>query len=517
MIDRKNISMQNINRRFDVWLPFILFALIGICILLTEKHDGGAIDGSLYGSNSAHGITLAKNLINSDHPLFMFVGKELSNGKTAYDAYNRFPVFPFLIIGTFIRPFTNDLTLQIYIARQIMNIFFFLSLIIVFRFVYELTNNKYLAVSAALVTFSSYYMLSYNDMIFNDTPALFGFVTAFYGILAAQKNKLKFRHILFYALLPVSLGWQAYAVYLTWFSVDALEILFEKKKSIMTKLSNIIKGHSFSILGLAVAWGILILGLQLFNEWRIVGGSFMNLPSVNSALWRSGISAAAGHTKFLWTFNWLNYLPSQCHSITLMLIPFWPIFQIEPGLNASIVLVISAIIFYLIKYFKDKTTRNKVHLILILSGFFWTIPMRHFVALHDFQAIFYIGFAVSIYITLFSKMKLRVWKLLAVDIAVVFLISVSLSNHLKTPNSSTLTASFKNIYKHLPENSKVYFDGNRRLLKGFSEFAVDFYLSGCWYTPLNEADYAVSKDPNFSGKKLTSNQGYNLYKISNDK
>ena len=156
------------NKQVNSWLPFILLTLVGICIFLTEKSDGGFVPGGFYSGVSVHGLTLSKNLMNSEHPLFIFAGRELQDGKIVYDAYNRFPVFPFLLTGLIINPFEYDLSLQIYLARQLMNIFFFLSIIVAFKLVTELVKNRYLAISVVLITFSSYYMLTYNNLLFND-------------------------------------------------------------------------------------------------------------------------------------------------------------------------------------------------------------------------------------------------------------------------------------------------------------------------------------------------------------
>lgn len=504
---------MGMNKRIDTWLPIILFTLIGLSVFFTERQDGGSVDGSMYGSTSAHGLTLSKNLFTGDHQFFMFSSRELINGKIVYDAYNRFPVFPFLLTGLLIQPFDNNLSFQIYIARQLMNLFFFLSILVVFKLVNELVKNKYIAISIAFITFSSYYMLSYNDMIFNDTPALLGYVIALYCVVISQKKKLSAYQIIFFALFPVSLGWQPYAVFGVWLIMDFIELLLEKK-SLREKLVSLIKKPSFIVMILAIIWGTLILSFQIFNEWRIIGGSFADLPSVSSALWRSGLVSAEGRTSFIWAFDWFTYLPGQFKTITIMLVPFWPVFQIDFGINASIFIVVILIIYNLLKYFKDKSSLNKVHLILIFSGFLWTIPMKHFVALHDFQSIFYIGFAISVYLLLFSQIKLHAWNLLAFNIAIVFIISITLSNYYKASYSGSFAKPLQSIYEKLPKDSKVYFDGDRRRMTGFTRYGLDLYMSNSIYSQKEEADYVITKEPVYDREKLTSNPGFNLYKLS---
>jgi hypothetical protein len=173
-------------------------------------------------------------------------------------------------------------------------------------------------------------------------------------------------------------------------------------------------------------------------------------------------------------------------------------------------------IYTLIRFLKDRNSNNKIHLIMIFSGLLWTLPMRHFVALHDFQSIFYIGFAISVYISLLSRINLnpQAWKLFAINLTLFFLITVALSNYYKAPHSSIFTRQFQNIHNKLPANSKVYFDGDRRRMTGFSRYAIEFYLIGSFFTERNAADYAISKDPDFEGEKLTSNPEFNLFKVS---
>lgn len=501
----------------DQWLPFVLLTLIGLCIFFTEPRDGGFVPGGFYSSISVHGMVLSKNLLNNDSPLLMYMSKELKDGVKIYNAYNRFPVFPFLITGIVIYPFENDYFLQVYIARQLMNLFFFLSFIIVFKIVTKLLKNKYKSLIITILTFSSYYMLTYNNMIFNDIPALFGFVIALYCVIKTKDSKLKTSEILFYSVFPIMFGWQPFAVYITWFCIESTETLFPiEKTSFKRKTFNLFKQTSFKVVGISIITGIIILGLQLFNEWRIVGGSFWNLPSVGSLLWRTGIKSAAGYTQFLWLFEWFPFLSGLAHSITIMLIPFWPVFQVEPGINASIFITVILIIYVFIRYLKNRVFENKILLIFLLSGLLWALPMRHFVALHEFQSIFYLGFVIGTYSILFSNLKFQVWKLLAFNITIFFLISIALSNHLKRPDfqMKKISSQFIEINEHLPVNSKVYFDGDRSQEVSTIKYAIDFFLTKQWYVQLDEAEFVISKNPDFNAKKLTNNTEYNLFKVT---
>ncbi len=153
---------------------------------------------------------------------------------------------------------------------------------------------------------------------------------------------------------------------------------------------------------------------------------------------------------------------------------------------------------------------------MIYCALLWTIPLRSFVGLHAFQSIFYIAFALAVYSMLLSRIKEGTLRFLAIDLALTFFISMSMTNNLVSPSRSIdrVTGEFQNIKNDLPPDSKVYLDGNQTWMVGFSHRAIDYYLVGSWFTTRDEAQYAVSLNPDFPGNKLTTNAHYNLFKLS---
>ena len=183
---------------------------------------------------------------------------------------------------------------------------------------------------------------------------------------------------------------------------------------------------------------------------------------------------------------------------------------------SSDLITVILIIYVFIRYLKNRVFENKILLIFLLSGLLWALPMRHFVALHEFQSIFYLGFVIGTYSILFSNLKFQVWKLLAFNITIFFLISIALSNHLKRPDfqMKKISSQFIEINEHLPVNSKVYFDGDRSQEVSTIKYAIDFFLTKQWYVQLDEAEFVISKNPDFNAKKLTNNTEYNLFKVT---
>lgn len=197
-----------------------------------------------------------------------------------------------------------------------------------------------------------------------------------------------------------------------------------------------------------------------------------------------------------------------------MLLPFWPLVRVQVNISWLIVLIVMA--YMIAGFFKDKSPLNKSLLIILLSGFFWTIPMRNFVGLHEFQSVFYVGFGISLYTILLTRLSQSAWKFLAVDVALLFIVSVAESNLLRSSprGMNATTEEFQTIVGRLHPGSRVYIDGGIDKLPGLEPHEIDFFLSNRWLTARDEAEYVISRNTNHKGKKLTSNPDYNLFKVA---
>jgi hypothetical protein len=509
---------KGIKNRMNSWLPLLLVACAGMSLLLFQNQKDGFETGH-HGFLSSHGMTLAKNLIMGDQPLFMFMEERVEDGVRSYSPYNRFPVFPFFLLGLAIYPFEPHLALQIYVGRQVMNLFFFLAIIVMFKLLGELVKDKFLALSITLLSFSSYTMLFYKDMIFNDIPALFGFMLALYGVVLAQKIKLKAWQIAFFSLVPVAMGWQPYSILVVWFLVDFVVLaMMTRTPSIRERMMTFMKQPSFRITILAVLWGSLILGLQLLNEWRVVGGSFATVSSLRSMFWRLGLANPETYLPYQAQLRWDNFLVDQAGRFVRMLIPFGGFLDLKLSeylSTVALVFIAAIVMISSSKYFKDWGITYKIPVVFVFSGLLWALLMRDFVAFHDFQSIFYIGFVAMWYMILSFHIHPRILKTAAIVVFLLFIMSVyrmSVEQGAISQVVNEVTSEFQNIYDKLPENSRIYVDGNRQQI-GIGFHAVDFYLAGSYSTTLEEADYGVSLNSGFNGERLTFNTRVNLFRI----
>jgi hypothetical protein len=476
---------------------------------------------------------MSKGLIVDNHFVMLFNKQILKDGKVNYHPYNRFPIFPFLLTGAVMQIFEPDLSMQIYSARQVMNIFFVFAFVLTFMIIKKILHDEYLALIAALMTFSTYYLLYYNDMIFNDTPALFGFVLALFLVVKTQKNELRKLQLFLFPILSISTGWQPYAVFMTWFIVDTLLYQFREKKKFSESIKTIVKKPAFKALSIAIIYGVLILGVELLLEWNLRGGDFLKLPSIDSMFGKIGVTTHG--------FEWDIFVLKQAYRITNMIIPFSGILtghlklteKLDNGWTPFIFglffALVSGIFFLrgLVKF--RKRIDFYLFSIFILSGFCWSLPMRHFTAYHDYQAPFYVGLSMMFFLVLSYYIKPSFIKTVAICSCILFVISVYQMNEIKSIDSQRLNAiteDFEKIYAKLPKFSKVFVDSKGRYKDSFgmdvgrNELSaelgiggqsIDFYLVGHYRVFFEDAEYIVSKNPNYNQKKLTNNSIVNLF------
>ncbi len=146
-------------------LFYIFLTTAILSIFVFQNHKNG-FEASHHGYLSSHGITLGKSLF-SEGQFLMFYQKFISDDERITSIpYNRFPIFPFLMIGATTQLFEPDLAWQILMARQLMNVFFVLAMILSWRAVNELIDNRFASLTVVFLSFSAYYMLYYQDMIF---------------------------------------------------------------------------------------------------------------------------------------------------------------------------------------------------------------------------------------------------------------------------------------------------------------------------------------------------------------
>jgi hypothetical protein len=489
----------------------VLLLLIALFTLFVFQNDLHSFPPGHHGSLSSHGMTIARHL-SPEHRFLMFNRiLRTEDGSIQYDLYNRFPVVSFALIRLFIWPFDGNLSMQISVARILMLVFFIAAAIFAYLSGLRLSKNRWVAAGAALLAFSSYYCLYYDDMIFNDVPTLFGSLFVFHGMVVfAQEGR--FAQLLAKTAAGLFLGWQVLALLLPFTLFGCFRELY------LSRSFRLVLKNRYLLLGLfALLCGAAILAVNLTGEYLTLDAPLTKLPSFGSILWRFGQGPAETYESYAKYLRWKHFIDEQANRAGRMCIPH----ILAPGgvvhrqfrwLGWLALLSGLAAAFF---------SRHKLLIVsLVLSGLFWVFPMKYFVVFHDFQSIFFIGIPL-VFFSILLLLANRFSKLLLVGLSgaafLIFIMSQIHLNGLKGKDADTgtnlLTSDFQRIANRVGKGKTIFVDGDYFTIGGATH-AVGFYLAGNYFsaTPKN-ADFILSEQKDKKLKLLTpENARVFLYK-----
>ena len=292
---------------FNKLKPSLLPALPLLLLLaaLSTVFLFGNDRGQFYrpGEISANHLSVAANL-SSEHNFLLFYNQTLDkDGTPSYVPYNRFPIGGYALIKLTILPFGNDFSAQIYAARMVFLLFFAASAALAYLSFCRLTTDRWIALTATLLAFSSYYLLYYNDMIATENGlSLFGVLLTFHGmVLFVQEGR--FRQLLIKACAALLLGWHVYALLLPFIVLGLLrELNRARRLSAPPSLAGQIQGCAAALLSsrhltlgvVTLLFGLAVLSFNLGNEYRALAGAvpLTELPTVKSMTYRFGADDA---------------------------------------------------------------------------------------------------------------------------------------------------------------------------------------------------------------------------------
>ena len=504
----------SLSSRISALLPSILLLIaLSTVFYLGNERDTFYRSGH-HDHLSSNGLALAANL-SPDDSFLMFDYKYLDQGGSPkFEAYGRFPVGAFLAIKVAISPFGDHLSRQIYSARALTLLFFTAAALLSYSSIVRLVSDRWIALGATLLAFSSYYCLYYSDMVFNDIPSLFGVVLVCHGmIIFLQENR--FRQLLLKIGIALLLGWQVYGLLLA-FIAFGLAIEFatgwraarvNSSKSLSIWLARMRTGvlamgvsRYFALSVLALVFGLLVLTANFANEYFALDGetSVTDLPSFNSMQRRIGQSEEIGE-RYADQVRLLPFLRGEFKRIGEMILPYSVVNFVhgiggssaEAGLRVNLLLgavglgafLVCLIGLCFIPY--NKTLAASI----ILSGFGWSIPMRSFAAFHEFQVLFHIGISLTLFTLGMLCIRRVVGERFMVGVAsiaaIVFVVCAfqegqSIS-HSATYEERKATLADFDVIRRLTEGGSVFVDvrGDDEPVKlAGADNAISYFLSG---------------------------------------
>ena len=409
------ISLPSRFRPEPLTLSLLLLALSTLFLCSYFYSPSGA------NGETARNLAIAENL-SPDHQFRLFQGRRLGpDGAPTYDMYNRFPVGGSALIKLAILPFGNDLSARTLAARMLMLLLFSGAALLAFHSLARITSHRWVALAATLAAFCSYYMLWYANVVYNEgVMDLFAVMLVFHGMVVFVQEG-RFRQLLAKTCVALLLGWHVYAFLLPFILLGlAREAVRAWKDGTAPRLRSTAAAllrSRYTALGLAaLLFGMAVLSFNFANEYAAFGGetAVSELPSFRAMFRRTGLNRAFEDHEW-----WMGFLRQGFFRVCKASVPFvladWgadlpnrfpSLYSSAPGLSGprtSVYLLLlllaagaAAVVVRLARSLLAGRPRMLVAT-LALSGFCWTLPMRHNIIEHPNEALYYVGVPLVFY------------------------------------------------------------------------------------------------------------------------
>ena len=494
------------------WLPLALLLLALSTVFIFGGDRGHFYQGFTHNWISSEHLTIAVNL-SLEHGFQRFHRRLIDeDGAVRYAPYNRFPIGGYLLMKTATLPVSGNPSAQIYAARVLMLLFFTGAAVLAYLSLGRLTSNRWVALTATLLAFSSYYLLYYNDMIAPDgIPDFFGVLLTFHGMVVFVQEG-RFRQLLVKTCVALLLGWHVLALLLAFVIFGLARDLLRARSAAPTpnpppppyyvklkRAASALFRSRYLLLGIvALVFGLSVLACNFTMEYVALDGEIplTELPSFQSMLNRTGADSSfnAENAEFAGELSWGPFLEEQFRRILRMFIPYAlhgggdtsqsPAWLSEfQGIVLGVTLSVASLIGSLF-------VRPRILFATLASfGFFWALPMRNSNAVHDFETIYYIGLPLvffTIALILARKVTNRDGVIAAASVIALLLFVVSsfqmsrIGHSAETAQTARVAAQDLLAIRNLTAGDLVTIlpvGGDYKFLAGVAVHAMDYYLN----------------------------------------
>ena len=411
MPPRARAGMSRSTRSAALPLVFLLLALS--TVFLSGNERGQIYRGMHHSAVTSHHMAVAENLSPKHNFLGIYSLTLDQDGAPSYRPYNRFPIGGYALVRLAVLPFEGDISASLHSARILMLVFFVCTGVLAYLSLCRLMGDRWIALTATLAAFSSYWLLYYNDMVATENmPSLFGVMLTFHGMVVFVQEG-RFRQLLAKACAALLLGWHVYALLLpfTAFGLARRVLPSPPRGSVQSGAGGAPSFGPYLTLGIVtLLFGGAVLSLNLVNEYFAFGGKipFTEMPTMKSMFKRFGASDGF-NAHYAERLAWLPFLEEQFRRIGGMIVPYGligPIWGSAAGQSGDISslwglfipgMIASGVCLIGLPFIRH----GLLMAVLVLSGFCWALPMRHQVFFHQYEAIFYVGIPLAAFCIIF--------------------------------------------------------------------------------------------------------------------
>lgn len=402
-----------------------------------------------------------------------------------------------------------------------MLVFFVGTVILAYWSLCRLTSSKWVALPATALTFSSGFLLYYNDMI---TPEfgidLFGCMLVFHGMTIFVLES-RFRQLVIKSCIALMLGWHVLAVLVPFIALGMFKkvlkgsVCRDCRGSFKWFLTKIRVGITAAATSYYMVLGIIVTGFSILVLVSNIGHQYyysnienyfnvglFDLPVFESMTKRITGRGLTETQTIAERAELFPFLRDQFVKIGLMSIPFaLPGYSSTPSwwngdgiLGVSelqnlfigiVVVVVCVVGGFFVRY-------RLLIMTAVLSGFCWAIPWRYNVIIHDWEALFYVGLPLVIFALIFRFMRNLSNELFMVSISAIAVLIFGFSSlqMSSVSNSSRFSAEFHrtmvddfNVIRRFTTGSSVlvpvtYADHSEVIEFDGTGYGLFYYLSG---------------------------------------
>ena len=339
-------------------------------------------------------LTLAANLA-PEHRFLMFLRQ---TGATiedrAYVPYNRFPIGTYLALKGTLLPFAHHLAAQIRAAQSVTLLFFAGAAVLAYLALRRRRHGPWVALSATLLAFSSFYSLHYADMVSPEIASLFGLWLTAYGLVRFAHDE-RLRPLLAKAGIALLLGWHVMGLLLP-FVVIGLTQAVRRARPIRSRGGagarlRLLLGSPYLRLGLAATlFCAALLAFNVANEYVALQGEtpWTRLPTVQSFLRRSVLRGE----RALERDHIYEFASEQWRRIGTLTAPYALVRGLDKRDAAPpFFMAVGLAVFSLCLLGLRDARPRRVPAAWLLSGWSWALAVPGSAYIHEFEALFHLG------------------------------------------------------------------------------------------------------------------------------
>lgn len=484
----------------------LLPALVLLTLLLFGGDRGHFYRRGHHDWVSSEQLALAANLA-PEHRFLMFYYRSPAGGdEVFFELYNRWPVSGYVPLRLAILPFAGDLSAQIVAGRLLQLLFFAGSVTLAYLALRRLEASRWVALTATLMVFSSYYSLYYSDMISPEMGLnVFGVLLTFHGMLVFLQEG-RFRQLLLKACAALLLGWHAYTLLLPFILFGLTRELVRARQAGATlpRLARTLLRSRHLTLGVVtLLFGASLLAFNLNNERLALKGEvpLTELPTVVSFLVRTGIDPNFD-VLFARRLDWRPFLEGVFYRLGGLTLPYTladtfvdlarhPERPVGPGGALLVILGIVAGARCLTRAWRTPSPYGALMASFALSGFLWLLAFRNATVLHDYWTLHVIGVPLLFHAAWLSWLRRRHGERLVAGLALLAALLFVLSgaqlsrigqDATATALDAALVADFEQVRAATAADSRIFVPAPNTVahMNPFAgaRHAVNFYLAG---------------------------------------